>query len=225
VGGKQVNTLVDTRQRIFRAARSILLDEGAAALSMRRIGRQVGLTPAAIYRHYASKQELLDEIAIAGLQALESHLRPALDAATPGGRVRRLTDGFLDFAMEQPTYFDFVFLTPGVLRKPLTEELARPMWGTFRESVDQIEACMARGDIRKDDPLLTAILIFSQVHGLVSLYRTKQIGPDPREFRQLYRASVERLLRSLRPASRPHRTHPPVFPRRGKPVATEGVNP
>ena len=65
MGGKQVNTLVDTRQRIFRAARSILLDEGAAALSMRRIGRQVGLTPAAIYRHYASKQELLDEIAIA----------------------------------------------------------------------------------------------------------------------------------------------------------------
>ena len=47
-----------TRDRILDAARNLFDAEGEAGLSMRRIATVVGITPMAIYRHYADKDAL-----------------------------------------------------------------------------------------------------------------------------------------------------------------------
>ncbi|HWC21060.1 MAG TPA: helix-turn-helix domain-containing protein [Flexivirga sp.] len=48
-----------TRGRILRAAGKIVRDDGASALSMRTLGARLGVTPMAIYRHFAGRDELL----------------------------------------------------------------------------------------------------------------------------------------------------------------------
>ncbi len=50
------------RQRILDAATAIVAAEGMGALTMRRIGAELGADPTAIYRHFRDKRELLTEL-------------------------------------------------------------------------------------------------------------------------------------------------------------------
>ena len=51
-----------TRQRIVTAALEIVDREGLAALSMRRLGSELGVDPMAAYYHIPNKDALLDAI-------------------------------------------------------------------------------------------------------------------------------------------------------------------
>ena len=185
------------RDRISTVAQKIFLRDGVAGVSMRKVANEVGVSAPAIYRHFESKEALLSEIVVAGLQVLERYLQPALAADTPYERLKRLTDNYLAFALEQPQYFDLAFLTPDPNIENLSDEVARPMWNTFRVAIDQVVGCMARGEFEQDEPLSTAIMIWAEVHGLVTLYRTGRMGSDPERFRLVYRASVERMFKGL----------------------------
>jgi AcrR family transcriptional regulator len=118
------------RDRIVTAAEAICLREGVARLSMRKVAGEVGVSAAAIYRHFENKQALLNEIVVVGLHSLGTYLRPALEAETAYMRLRRLCERFLDFALEQPEHFDLAFLDPDTDREQIEEEVGRPIWGT-----------------------------------------------------------------------------------------------
>jgi len=51
------------REVIVRAAQRILAEEGLSALTMRRIGSELGADPTAVYRHFRDKEELVTELA------------------------------------------------------------------------------------------------------------------------------------------------------------------
>jgi AcrR family transcriptional regulator len=196
-----VNAVKDTsklRDRIAEVARELYLAEGLAGLSMRRVAERAGISAPAIYRHFRNKDELLSEIVAQGLRILESYLEPALRAASPYERLIGMTDGYLRFALEQPKYFDFAFLTPSPSSGRFSEEIARPDRATFRAAVEQVAACIEQGVFAGDDPLETAITVWAEVHGLVTLHRTGRLGPDAGAFEKIYRQAVRRLLEALR---------------------------
>ncbi len=193
-----MHAMDDLRTRIARAAQELFVQGGVEAVSMRKVAEQVGVTAPAIYRHFRDKEELLDEIIRSGLGILEGYLRPAFDAATPEARLVRLIDRYLDFALEQPRYFDFAFLVPSRTISHMQDEIARHGMETFGFALRQVGLCMEQGTFKPDDPVQTAILIWAEVHGLVTLFKMKRFGPDEREFRRVYSGAVERLLRGLR---------------------------
>ncbi|GBE66189.1 TetR family transcriptional regulator [Mycobacterium sp. MFM001] len=81
---------------VVEAAAAILDQYGIADLTMRRLARELGITPGALYWHFPSKQELLGAVADRILQPAGTEARP--DAAWPL-RVRticaRLRDALL----------------------------------------------------------------------------------------------------------------------------------
>ena len=186
------------RSKISAAAQELYLREGIEGVSMRKIAEVVGVSAPAIYRHFRNKDELLNEIVLAGLKTLEGYLRPALEADNPYDRLLHLTERFLDFAVEQPKYFDFAFLVPATGDvHGFPEEVAQHNWLTFQLAVDQVKACIDQGKFKRDDPMETAITVWAEVHGLVALYRTGRFGSDAEGFRGIYRRSVARLLDGL----------------------------
>ena len=52
----------DTKERILETALELFAQSGYLGTSMNDIARQLGITKAALYKHYASKQEILDRI-------------------------------------------------------------------------------------------------------------------------------------------------------------------
>ena len=187
------------RERISQAAQEIFLEEGLEGVSMRKVAKLAGVSAPAIYRHYENKEDLLREIIDEGLRLLETYLEPALDEPTPLERLNRLADRFLDFAIEQPKYFEFAFMIPSRSISDVRTELAEKNWVTFNLALEQVGACMETGIFKKDDPLGAAITIWAGVYGLVTLHRMHRFGPDDQLFRQIYRASVDRMLDGLKP--------------------------
>ncbi|WP_327587943.1 TetR/AcrR family transcriptional regulator [Nonomuraea sp. NBC_00507] len=53
----------NTAERIAGAAQAILVSEGAAAVTMRRVADMVGVSPMAAYKHYPSRQALFEAVA------------------------------------------------------------------------------------------------------------------------------------------------------------------
>lgn len=52
----------DTKERILEAALELFAHSGYLGTSMSDIAKQLGITKAALYKHYTSKQEILDSI-------------------------------------------------------------------------------------------------------------------------------------------------------------------
>ena len=50
----------DTKERILETALKLFAQSGYLGTSMSDIAKQLGITKAALYKHYASKQEILD---------------------------------------------------------------------------------------------------------------------------------------------------------------------
>lgn len=51
-----------TKEKIFDAAVDLFAERGFDGVSIRDIGRAVGVSEGAVYKHYASKEAILDSI-------------------------------------------------------------------------------------------------------------------------------------------------------------------
>jgi len=189
----------DLQKKIATAVQELYLEKGIEGVSMRKVAERVGVSAPALYRYYKNKSELLNEIVVEGLKILEDYLRPALEADTPYERLQQMIDNYLNFALEQPRYFDFAFTVPTRNIDRFPEEIAKNQWDVFRVAVEQIDACMDQGIFQRDDPMATAITVWAEVHGLVTLYRMERFDQNPEQFMVTYRRSVSRLLNGLRP--------------------------
>lgn len=70
------------REQIALAALTVIAAGGLRGLSIAAVTRRVGLVPSAIYRHFRSKEELIDAI----LELIHRRLQANLDAARTAGR-------------------------------------------------------------------------------------------------------------------------------------------
>src|SRR6476620_1889302 len=67
----------DLQRALVDAAQAILEREGPAALSLRAVAREAGVSPAAPYHHFKDKDELIGAVAQRGFQMLTECMRAA----------------------------------------------------------------------------------------------------------------------------------------------------
>jgi AcrR family transcriptional regulator len=187
----------DLRDRILIAAQELFRKHGPRGVSMRRIADSVGVTATAIYRHFENKNDLVAEIIRSGLVDLQESLAPALRAEKPADRLRGLALAYLDFALEKPETFELAFGMPGEMSSDIPGEIEAENWMTFGLALEQIDLCMEHGVWRRDDPVETAILIWSTIHGLITLYGSGRLGVDEDGFRRVYEHTLDRLFGAL----------------------------
>jgi len=84
-----------TRERLVRAARTLLEDGGYAAASVQAIAEGAGVAAGALYRHFPSKAELFVEVF---RDAAKRDLAAMGEAASSGGCVERLEAAVATFA-------------------------------------------------------------------------------------------------------------------------------
>ncbi len=85
----ELRHLSEAARRVLVTAAALFLHNGAAGTSVRDITRACGLSPGALYNHFASKDDLLFALVQHGHGALERRVAEALDAAADSGpRVR-----------------------------------------------------------------------------------------------------------------------------------------
>ena len=163
----------DLKPRILAEARRLLVAEGYGALSTRRIAREVGCTAPSIYLYFANKDTLVHALVDEGFQLL----RAALEAAqTHDGSLESLCRAYADFALANPEYYEVMFHLG-------TAELARYPKERYREqrAVLDLMAQAALGPGPEPEAALrTATLIWSSLHGAISLHLAHRIDKSVR---------------------------------------------
>ena len=160
--------LGETEAAILAAARDLLAEGGLDALSMRAVAARVGTTPTAIYHYFQNKEDLVHQVVTRGFQQSEAHLWRAIEPF-PVGSIERLAvlgEGYIRFAIEHKAYFKVIFGIRTDLPRKLDDVPGRGGYGVLRHCViDAMEA----GTIRKDDPDIVVLYLWSIVHGLVTI--------------------------------------------------------
>lgn len=184
------------RERIADAARDILEREGPDAVSMRRVAQCVGVTPMAIYHHYANREALLQALVYREMDRLQALAANIPARARPADLVHA-ADAFLDYAFEHPHMFDYIYTAqrPRPVRYPDDFKAGKSGLTPLAEDV---AASMAAGELEQDDAWEVALQIWAHGHGFVSLYRAGWFTLDETAFRALYHRSLARLVRGLR---------------------------
>lgn len=185
------------RSRILEEARDLFVAQGAAAVTMRGVAARVGVTPMALYRYFPSREDLLGALVEQGHATFLGYLNRSLREDTPLARLAVAGEQYLRFALEHPHSYAVMFMerdVPAGRAGAATEGVA-----TFRFLVDRIRDCTAAGALQVADAEATALVVWAHVHGLVSLFLAGKLKLEERDFADLYRRSIDALLRGFAP--------------------------
>lgn len=105
----------DTVEEIKRAALSLIVERGAANLRFTDIARSMGMTPPALYRYFADRDELLTALVADSYDSLSDALAATRGTAPPDdpdGRFVAACIGYRSWAQRNPERFALIFGTP-----------------------------------------------------------------------------------------------------------------
>ena len=166
----------DLRAALLVEAAAIITEGGAGSLTMRELGRRLGVSRAAPYRHFADKSALLVAVAAAGFNRLGRRLQTIDVSASPSGveGLRRIGEEYVRFALENPAHYRLMYGKEALTRKDLPE-LRGTANALFEQLVTVFRVHQRSGAIKRQDPRVQAYVAWSAVHGLASLVIEGQI--------------------------------------------------
>jgi AcrR family transcriptional regulator len=183
----------DLRRALLAETARTIRKEGVDRVTLRAVGKRLGVSRTALYRHFADKPALLAAVAREGFQAFSRDLLQAWTAAG-GGRdgFRAMGAAYVKFAIANPSHYRVMF---GAF-KDLCErdaELAADAQGSFQVLLDAVVMLQKDGLLRTDPPQTLAQYIWAAVHGVAMLAIDGQLGPDPKAADALAVFALERL--------------------------------
>jgi len=189
---------LNTAASILAAARALLDEEGVAAVAMRPVAGRVGITPMAIYRHYADRASLLNAVADEGFNELATKVKALQLKGSIEHRLQQVVDVFLDAALRFPNLYELMFLVPREGARVYPRDFKAGRSPTFNPTVGILEEAMRAGELRRDDPVEIAFELSALSHGLIVLYLGGRVAQSEKEFCALHQRSFRRYLNGLR---------------------------
>ncbi|MEP6622130.1 MAG: TetR/AcrR family transcriptional regulator [bacterium] len=184
---------------IVDAARELFVRDGIEAVTMRAIAKRIGYTPTTIYLHFRDKQALLEELCLRDMGALANAFHRIGRIEDPVDRLRRLGMAYIDFAVDYPSHYRFIFMT----QKPaITSALqASPDQNAYLMLFETVKEGIAAGQYRPefDDAHQLAQLMWGALHGIVALQIVKSDEPwiEWRDVRETARAMCDLSMRGV----------------------------
>lgn len=187
-----------TARRATAKAGSLLAREGADAVTMRRVARAVGVTPMALYRHFADRAALLNALADAGFRDLAARTAAQSQPRDPEKRLLKILNVFVNFALERPRLFELMFLSRRAGARAYPRDFKARESPTANLTAEAIEQGIQSGRFRKEDPWEITFEIGALMHGLVMLYLGGRMAMDAKQFRAFCRRSFRRYIHGIR---------------------------
>ncbi|MGH8995310.1 MAG: TetR/AcrR family transcriptional regulator [Acidimicrobiales bacterium] len=150
-------TAIERRTQLIAAARELLETEGAKAITMRRLGAQLGIRGPSLYKHVTSKEEIEAALIIDGLAELADILE---------GVPRTFVDlagAYRAWALEHPHLYWLLN------RRPLPRA-SLPTGLEQRTAALLIDACGGDGDLAR--------AAWATINGLIDLELADRLPPD-----------------------------------------------
>ena len=173
----------EMRRRILDAAKKLYIEEGFEKVQIRNIAEAIEYSPGTIYLYFKDKDEILHALHNEGFEELYRRQLTTLSIKDPLERLRQHAKVYVQFGLENPEYYDLMFIERGPAKK--IEELQEWEVGlrTYRFLEENIKACIEAGVFGGKDFQAATFAMWAFVHGMVSLVirRTPPIPPEELE--------------------------------------------
>ena len=189
------------KEALLQAALDLIAKKGAAGFTFADAARIAGVSPAAPYRHFRDRDELLSNIAQRGFEQFESALSEAWDDGRPDtvSAFERVGKAYLAFAREKPAFYSAMFESG--LAADVSAGLhaaAERAFAVIRAAAERLAALAPQGSPRPP-ALMMALHIWSMSHGVASLFARGDAARRklPMSAEELLEAEVLIYLRGL----------------------------
>ncbi len=190
----------DLKEALILAALDLIARKGPSGFTFAEAARFAGVSPAAPYRHFRDRDELMANVALRGFARFEAALAQAWNDGLPDPLTafERMGRAYLDFARAEPAYYSAMF--EGGIALDVSPELrdaGERAFAVLRAAAERLVAQIPPS--RRPPAFMVALHVWALAHGIASLFGRGDAGRRrlPMAPEELLEAGVLLYLRGL----------------------------
>ncbi|ETX16452.1 TetR family transcriptional regulator [Roseivivax halodurans JCM 10272] len=187
------------RQALVDAALELIEAKGPMGFTLSEAAKQAGVTPAAVYRHFDGREDLIAEAAKQGYEIFCDVMEHAYETGQPSALAAFEAVGraYLAFARKYPGHYISMFESGiSVNRSPDLAAVAHRAWGVLERAATDLSVHIPEN--RRPPASMFSAHIWAMSHGVVELFARNSPGnqsPFPPE--DLLESGIGVYLRGL----------------------------
>lgn len=187
------------RQALIDACLILIEEKGPTGFALSEAAKRAGVTPAAVYRHFEGREDLIAAAAKQGYEIFADLLDYAYESGRPSALASLEATGraYLAFARRHPGHYVAMFESGiSIQRTPELHSLATRALGVLERAAEEVTRHMPPE--KRPPPQMVAAHIWAQAHGVVELFARGSPGtksPFPPE--DLLESAIGIYLRGL----------------------------
>ena len=189
---------MDLKRLILDKTRSLLIRQGYANLSMRKIAKEIGYSATSIYLHFENKDALFHTLIDEGMDMLYNRQEEIVKRYPDriGERLSALSYSYIEFGLEWPEYYEIMFMQHPKLAERFPIESFRRARKNLILVKETLDEGVRSGQFDIQDTNAATNVIWATVHGAVSILLAKRLDAsvDPTLFVD---DVVEQVMRSV----------------------------
>jgi AcrR family transcriptional regulator len=159
----------EMRGLILKTAMNLFLDKGFENITIRNIAEKIEYSPATIYLYFKNKDEILFVLRREGFEKLYEHQKTSLKLDDPLKRLHKHGEAYIQFALENPEYYDLMFMMRGPVQKIQERNDCDIGLKSYKLLKTNVLECMDAGLFPLTNIDVAAFSLWSYVHGIASL--------------------------------------------------------
>ena len=159
------------KEALLRAALDLIAQKGMAGFTFAEAARSAGVSPAAPYRHFRDRDELLANVALRGYEQFDATLARAWNGGKPEAfkAFERVGKAYLEFARAEPAYYSAMFESGLPLAAyPELAQAGERAFGVLRGATEALIATLPAQ--HRPPALMMALHVWALAHGIASLF-------------------------------------------------------
>ena len=167
------------RKRILSAAMELLEKWGIAGLSIRKIGKRLGVSHMVLYTYFENRNAVVEALKEQWMERLRAQREDTLKAALRGNALAALREALANIvqsAHERPSIYHLTWVHTG--SNEFAHDRSAYTEGYLDHLARLIELCIERGQCAARDPRLAAAMALCIVNSPHVLYRSERLTDE-----------------------------------------------
>jgi len=156
---------------LIEAALKLISEKGPTGFTLSEAAKLAGVTPAAVYRHFAGREDLIAEIALQGYEIFADLMDYAYKTGQPSALASFEATGraYLAFANRYPGHYVAMFESGiAINRTPELAKEARRAFDVLERAAEELSRHIPPG--KRPPPQMVSAHIWAMSHGVVELF-------------------------------------------------------
>ena len=194
----------EIRKMILEASMQLFVKEGFENVSIRKIADLIEYSPTTLYIYFKDKNEILFHLCEMGFEQMIASNLALVQIESPIDRLYLLGENYINFGLENPEYYDLMFIQNAPMKTIREQNLGHwPNGDIALETLKLIiQECMDKKLIPTGDVATISMAVWAVAHGLVSLAIRQRLERlvEPDKVVQSMHESIRWMINTLKKA-------------------------